>query len=545
MVFKHGLIPLEVHSWITANLALTLCRDADSSPESQRQAWFLGLFHDAGVLSLREGFDHTNVGVSEVRLLLRMIEEKYHVQVRPPIGEDLLVEFAHLHANSHRRSQRVQALGELKQLFNGDAVDYVVKADSISTGREKLGFQRDIPRVLRSYTTGYIFDTPFRRHNIVCFLEHANRMEMFENLLKSEADSIREEVGVACYDPIVTKSTWAIEYHLSERDYARLSGRFEDSLKDRQKFDTIVVETRQGPRAIKNRQKNATINARCILCGSPGRFYKGVGDPPEVREHKKELKRQGVEGPESKINTGKGNVSRVLGFELDTWRGEFNGGKVRYQDQRRGLCEDCAAAINNNHPTLDGVIIFIPRSEDINLYADDLNQRRLIKWKEWSDKGLCSPDPDFFDLEYWKNTKDYSEVLEGLDERRAKYEKALEIYEENISVFEAEDRGVYGSAPLSDELLESLASGRFTLAPMAYGCVKPSVGERVVVNGFSFEREVAAVVLKLVKSGVQLDPAADLMVNLEQIVGRVEGLSTSDLDLVVSNYECVVGAVSV
>jgi len=497
------------------------------------------LIHDAGVLSLQPPFDHTHVTESEMGLLQKIIETKYNVPVKFPADISNIIDFSHFHALSHRKGS---VRGELERRFGKDVVDAVNTADGISTGREKLGYQDEALPIFRSYTTNFVFDTPFRRHNIACFLEHAARMSKFKELLENKAGEIRDALGIPCYDPIVTESTWAIEYYLSGKDQADVEERFSDWLDGRKSDGTIAAETRIGTVKIRAARKDATMTERCFLCGRPGRFYKGIRDPPEVIERKKALKKRGVKGPESTIHMGRGDVGRVLGFELDTWRGE-HGERVRFQDHRRGVCDDCATALNNHQPALEGLLIYVPRPEEVSeLYSDALYNRRLREWEDWSLEGLCSPDLRFLDLSYWKKTKEYSESLGGLDERRARYERAVQRYLDNLEAFGAEPHGVYGSVGLSIDVIRGLMDARITLAPMSYGCVKPSGGEKVIVNGFSFDREVAACVLRLILAGVRLDPSLGLAENLESIGKKVEGLGLADLDLIVSDYSRVVEA---
>ncbi|MEM3056848.1 MAG: hypothetical protein QW639_06440, partial [Candidatus Bathyarchaeia archaeon] len=288
-----------------------------------------------------------------------------------------------------------------------------------------------------------------------------------------------------------------------------------------------------------------SMKRRCFLCGKPGRFYKGVGDEREVRMKKRALKEKGVKGPESKIRTGRGDVSRVLGFELDTWRGEFDGSKVQYQDHRLGICDDCSMALHNNQPTLEGVLVYMPRPEDVyKFYPDIMYHRRLREWEAWRDEGRCNPDPIHFDLAFWKSTPEYSETLGGLDERRARYERALEIFDESLKALEVEPHGVYGSTSLSRSFIERLKNARDTLAPISYGWVKPGRIGDVVVNGFTFPIDLSVQVLRILEAGVRLDPTLSLKENLEHIIQHVEGLSLEDLDLIMSNYERIVEATS-
>jgi hypothetical protein len=541
MVFKHGLIPLEVHSWLTANLSVTLGRMRGYDVETQSSAWFFGLTHDAGVLSLQKDFDHSHVEEGEVRLLLEIVERRYGVRVDSPEKVPDMVEFAHYHALSHIRKFRREARRRLEERFGKGVAECVIEADGIATGRERLGYQKEVLPIFRSFTTKYAFNTPFRRHNIACFLEHTVRMEKFRELLRMKAEEIKEDLKIPCYDPLVSESSQAIEYYLSERDNEAVEGEFRAWLDGRKAKDLIKL----GSWTIRSEQKNPSMKTRCFLCGNPGRFYKGIGDDPQVRMLKKSLKEKGVKGPESKIRTGRGDVSRILGFELDTWRGEFDGRRVQYQDHRFGICDDCATALNNNQPTLEGALVYIPRPDDVyELYPEIIYRRRLREWEEWSREGRCSPDPSFFDLAFWKGTSEYSETLRGLDERRAKYERSLEIFYETLKALGAELHGVYGIASFSREFIERLKGAKTSLAPISYGCIKPSRIENVVVNGFTFQRDVAVQALRLIEAGVKLDPSLSLTENLELIIQRVDGLSLEDLDLIVSNYERIVEAVS-
>jgi len=541
MVFKHGLVPLEVHSWLTANLAATLARMKHQTPETQALSWYYGLVHDAGVLSLKPGFVHTKVTENEVKLLLSLIEGWYKIRVEPPLKMLDIVNFAHLHAESHGDKSAGQ---ELREEFGDHIPSNVTEADWISTGREKLGFQNKALPIFRSYTTEYMFDTPFRRHNIACFMEHTTRMNKFKEMLRARSNEIREELRIPAYDPVIAESTWAIEYYLSDDDHVALKKEIEGWLETRKASGSITAETRRGMITIHTSQKSPSPSVSCFLCGRDGRFYKGISDTPDLRERKKALRKEGAEGQDATIHIGRGDVSRVLGFELDTWRGERDG-TVRYQDHRLGVCDECASALNNNKPQLEGLLIYMPRAEDVfEYYTDTLCQRKLRQWEERSLQGLCSPDPRFFDLSYWKSTEEYSQTLGGLEERRARYERALQIFDENCMAFGAENKGAYASVDLTREVSQTLADSPVTLAPMSYGCVKTSGKEQVVVNGFSFKRHLGALVLGLIMNGVKLKSSSDFSENIKSLSKRVEGLSIADLDLIVSDYERVVEAAS-
>jgi len=551
VVFKHGLVPVEVHSWLVANLAVTLAREKGLPAEDQADCFYFGLTHDAGVFSLKGGdrgdrFDHTTVGEGELSLLLQLIEGRYGVKVEASVGKEELIRFAHFHASSHFQNLRNSSLETLNKIASSGTVDCVVEADWIASGREKFGYQRRVLPLFKSYTTEYAFDTPYRRLNIASFLEHVARLNEFRRILSIKADSIAEELGIPQYQPIISESTWAIEYYLARVDQEGLTEGFDEWLRGRNPNGTITVNTRSGPKTIRTQQGVNSMEVRCLLCGKPGRFYSGVKDPPEVREQKKALKASGLEGPESRISMGRGDVSRVLGFEIDTWRGNFDGGRTNFQDHHLGLCDDCASCLRYLGDDLDGLLIFVPRTEDVyESYTDTLHLRRLREWSEWADEGLCSPEPQFLSLDYWKRTRDYSEVLMGLDDRRARYERAKEIYRQNVGLFKAEDRGVYASAELSPELAKVLLGERFMLAPSSIGCVKPSRSEEMVVKGFSFKRGEAARVLMLLSSGVRMDRSKGFAENMGRIVSSVPGLGREDLDLIVSDYDRILEAVGV
>ncbi|MEM3056847.1 MAG: hypothetical protein QW639_06435, partial [Candidatus Bathyarchaeia archaeon] len=233
MVFKHGLIPLEVHSWLTANIAVTLAREKGYGAGTQSSAWLYGLVHDAGVLSLQAGFDHSHVGEEEVRLLLEMLERRYGVKVDPSQKMPDLVDFAHYHALTHLRRSREDARRRLRVDFGDEVAECVTEADGVSAGRERLGYQRGALPIFGSYTTGYTLDTPYRRHNIACFLEHTTQMEKFRELLRLRAEEVRRELGIPCYDPLVSESFYAVEYYLSERDREAVEGKFREWLDER------------------------------------------------------------------------------------------------------------------------------------------------------------------------------------------------------------------------------------------------------------------------------------------------------------------------
>jgi hypothetical protein len=470
-----------------------------------------------------------------------MVERRYGIRVDPSHLMPEMVEFAHHHALSHIRKFRLEARIRLEEHFGKEVVECVIDADGIATGRERLGYQKEPLPIFRSFTTHYTFNTPFRRHNIACFLEHTVQMGKFRELLRLKAEEIKRDLKIPCYDPLISESSQAIEYYLSEQDHKAVEEGFMAWLDGRRANGLIKF----GSWTIRSTQKNPSMKTRCFLCGKPGRFYKGIGDDPQLRMLKKSLKEKGVKGAESKIRTGRGDVSRILGFELDTWRGEFDGRRVQYQDHRLGICDDCATALNNNQPNLEGALVYIPRPDDVyEFYPETMYRRRLREWEEWSREGRCSPDPSFFDLAFWKGTPEYSETLGGLDERRAKYERALEIFRKSLEALGAEPHGIYGSASFSREFIERLKSAEPSLAPISYGCIKPSRIENVVVNGFTFQRDVAVQVLRIIEAGVKLDPTLSLKENLELIVQHVEGLCLGDLDLIISNYERVVEAVS-
>lgn len=545
MVFKHGLIPLHVHSWLTANLAATLCRQNNEDPEAQALAWHFGLIHDAGVLSLQRtsisDFDHTRVSESEVQLLLQMIEERYNIKLEalPPIDD--LISFAHFHAFSHIRFN--EARKQLDSTFEPAVVKAVIDADHISTGREKYGFQNQIMPIFNSFSTGYIFDSPFRRLNFACFVEHAARLSKFGELISQKAREIEHETGIPRYDPMISESTWAIEYYLPVRDREEVESKFQEWLETRQVQGSISSETRFGVKTIRTRQTSASGDARCIICGREGRFYQGIKDSAEVRLAKKALKEKGEEGTDTRVQMGRGDVSRVLGFELDTWRGEYDGEKVKYQDHRNGICDACASALNNRKGQ-EGLFIFIPRAERVFELYPETEYRRLLKWwEEKSEVGLCSPDPFFFNLQNWMQTPDYSQTIQGLDERRALYEQAQRIFRDTVNLLTADDRQSYGLAELTPEIADRLKTSTSTMAPLAYGSFRSGGLDRVVVNGHSLETDVGALALHLIVQGARIDPSQGLVDNLKRIWTKVR-LPSTQLDLLVEEYQRIAEALS-
>lgn len=545
MVFKHGLIPLDVHSWLTANLASTLCRQHSESPEAQVCAWYFGLVHDAGVLSLRVSpaskYDHTSVSKDEVQLLIQMIENRYDLSLRSPIGIDDLVAFAQLHASSHIRFN--EARRQLYARFEPVVVDAVIDADHISTGREKYGFQNEIMPIFNSYSTGYVFDSPFRKLNFALFVEHAARLSKFRELIILKADEIAQETGIPRYDPIVAESTWGIEYYLPVKDMQLVQNSFGEWLEGRQVQGAISSETRTGIKSIRTKQRVSSEDYRCIICGRQGRFYQGIKDSAEVRVLKKALKEKGQDGSETRVQMGRGDVGRVLGFELDTWRGEYDGSKVKYQDHRNGICDACASALNHRTGQ-EGLFIFIPRAEDIFQRYPEAEHRQSLKWwEEKSEEGLCNPDPVFYSLDYWKNTPDYSQTMQGLDERRALWEQALRIFNDTVELLEAENKESYGQAELSPELPELIKKSTSTMAPIAYGSFRSGGLDRIVVNGHSLEADVGSLALLLVSKGVKIDAALSLVDNIRRIWRKVK-LSADRLDLLVGEYERIAGALS-
>lgn len=117
-------------------------------------------------------------------------------------------------------------------------------------------------------------------------------------------------------------------------------------------------------------------------------------------------------------------------------------------------------------------------------------------------------------------------------------------FKESLKILDAKPHGVYGSTSLSREFIHRLKGARETLAPISYGWIKPGRIETVVVNGFAFQRDISVQVLRILEAGVRLDPTQSLKENLERIAQCVEGLSLEDLNLIMSNYERIVEAVS-
>ncbi|MEM3675323.1 MAG: hypothetical protein QXG08_07635 [Candidatus Methanomethyliaceae archaeon] len=535
MVFKHGLIPLEVHSWLTANLAATLAREKGYGRVTQYSAWLFGLVHDAGVLSLQPKFDHTRASEREVDLLLEVVEGRYGVEISrssPPLSD--LAEFARLHASTHLRNLREGARLALKGTFGAEVVECVVEADRISTGRERMGYQSKAQPIFRSFTTDYVFDSPYENHNICCFMEHIARIEKFRHLLKDKAEKIRAELGVPRYDPVVSESFRAVEYYLSQRDWPEVDKEMSAWLEGRRVRGEIVIDGA----TIRTSDKKPSMRKRCFICGRPGRFYKGVG-------RKRQTDGQTEAQPQERSNVVKGrhSVSRVLDSELDTWRGEFDGGRVQFQDHRFGICDDCASAIQNNFPIKREVLIYMPRPEDLcKFYSQIMLRKRLKEWEEWKKLGRCDPDPRFLDATFWTGSPDYSSILGGLDGRRARYERAIEIFRESLRALGAEDRGVYGSSDLTEGFIERLRGAEGELAPISYGRIKPGDLGKVVVKGFALPREVAVQALRIIQNKVELDRSKSLSENLHLIAQGIRGLRLDELDLIVANYDLILEA---
>jgi len=538
MVFKHGLIPLDVHSWLTANLAVTYARQMGFSREVQRNAWIYGLYHDAGVLSLQPGFEHSSVSASEVHLLEELLTSGGFLEGSVfPLGEiSGLVEFAQMHAASHRdRALR----DKMKTRFGAEIVDAVSEADNLATGREKSGYEKGYP-VFRSFYDGFSYDSPYRALSLRCFTEHAKRQAQVESLISEECRRIAHAVRIPRYDPFITRSSFGLEYHMAEEDYKVVQGEY-DRWKEGHAKKGDVVSFPSGVRLKAHAEKPCF----CVLCGREAVFYKGIGELKEARLEKKALKEKGVKGPEARIHTGKGDVGRALGFELDTWRGMLSPERrVPFQDHQRGLCDECVIAIASNEP-VGGIIVLLPKEEGVfERYYDGICVRKLRWWVEQREKGLCHQHPWFDDLAHWKETRDYSERLEGLDERRARYERVLRAYRTTVETLGAVDKVAYAEVEGSDETLKKLAEMRSDSAPLAYGCVKDAGWSKVAVNGFALSRRSGVQALRMILAGAQVEPGRSWTENLEEVRGKVKGLRVEDLDVIVTDYDRIVGAVA-
>ncbi len=448
-MIKHNFVALETHSWMVANIALTIAREHGLSSSDQRLAWEYGLVHDAGWLNLKAGFNHENVDEKSIDLLLHLVGEKYpeFKDYGFKSGKPSLIEFAMLHAKSHI-DESIQA-----RLLQNGVWNCVIRADSLATGREVVGFVFG-KNVIRVFTTDLKSETPYRRINLARLSEHYERINKFHGLLSQISDRISGEVGVP-YDPLIT-ATDTIEYHLSSRDEAWLRREYDDWL-DKTRGEDVANDT-----TLKRGKKE-----RCIFCGKDGHY----------RTH----------------------ISKLTKFEIETWRSGYR--------QKAGICQDCLYAIS--HYKISGNVVVTPPRIEPEKFMDLMRLRKILrKWGNYKAEGKCDVDSSYLDELFWRESRLVSRTFDSIDARREVYEMSLKLLDETIGLLAMDRHGIYGARQLDyGEAAETLKEAAET-ATICVDCIRTGKPDEIIIKGLAFPKYEGVIVLKLlsmIKRGLPLE----------------------------------------
>jgi len=254
-MIKHNYIPLDLHSRLTANIALVIADRLNLGNYEKSLTWWLGLLHDAGWILVRprkrgEGykFEHD----IEVEIGREVIEKFLDEVLKTPSYEQLsdFLELIDLDINSIVRlinatiKKRINEFKtELSRVgLRGDEIYYaIINADAIATTFEEREVSGELRgrfsiiyfELVKYFTTPLI--NPARPYEITYYriLLHSQILSEFIkgliNLSKAEYE-ILEKYGVR-FNPIIECTLDGVCYILPEKLNSKLRNSIENKIR--------------------------------------------------------------------------------------------------------------------------------------------------------------------------------------------------------------------------------------------------------------------------------------------------------------------------
>ena len=255
-MIKHNYIPLDLHSRLTANIALTIASELKLRDEEISVAWWLGLLHDAGWILVRPkkvdeyySFEHGIKSRMAHKILEKFLDEVIVVPSYKQLYDFLksvdlsiedIVRLVNILVTTRGRERISKFKAELSKRGLSEDICYaVVDADAIATTfeeREVSGYLRQ-QYVIKYFELIRYFTTPLvnpARPYVITYrriLLHSTILEEFINEIRSLSESeykVFRNYEVT-FDPIIEYTLDGVCYVLP----SKLNSELERSIKDR------------------------------------------------------------------------------------------------------------------------------------------------------------------------------------------------------------------------------------------------------------------------------------------------------------------------
>jgi hypothetical protein len=441
-MIKHNCISLITHSRTVADIAVILARQHKADIETQKVAWQLGFAHDCGWLNLQslEKPLHSDATIESLRGIKLVAEQQVGQLIELSVDEEVLVEFARLHADYHfdRNKDRSRMEKFLQENgYDANLVRWVIEADTLATALEKPGSRVKRPAIIYYFTTSLIRDVPNHHLNLIRKHAHVEVLTEFYNSLQQVTSEISESLKLP-FTTLISANLRGIEYTLDLETNRNLWKTFGKILRNMIGQSIKLIRDSLSKNVYDHQNINNALLGKpysgeniCVFCNSPSKYIKNLDKIYPI--------------------FGRGRITPSF------WTNRIQG-----SERTHGVCPSCLYALSRKlipFTRKPAIAVAKPRIDAVVVRRERL-LKLIRQWRELADKGFCKPNAALWNRQLWmKESPYFTKYYEDIDSRREASDYVKELYDATVKKL----RGEIGEDKIKDFGLIAKVDGELSV----------------------------------------------------------------------------------